>query len=97
MAAHTRENGPGASVDYLIDENASKVDVEDGSTLTPTHDIEESIGATSPTAWWQMALVGLGIVAAILLLLQLLGGNPGTSVRPDTPVAAPAASASPPA
>jgi hypothetical protein len=95
MAAHTQPNAPGASVDYLVDENASPVDVPDGSILAPSDDVEETIGATAPTAWWQMALIGLGIVAAILLILQLLGGNPGTDVQPGTPVAAPAAPASP--
>lgn len=95
MAAHIRRNAPGASVDYLVDENASPVDVKDGSTLAPTDDVEESIGATAPTAWWQLALIGLGIVAAILLILQLLGGSPGTDVVPGTPVAAPAEPVSP--
>lgn len=97
MAGHRKTNAPGASVDYLVDENASVVDVPDGSTLAPSNDVEDSIGATSPAAWWQVALIGLGIVAAMLLVLQLLGGNPGTQVQPGTPVAAPATPASPPA
>lgn len=88
MTAHTRQNASGASVDYLVDENASAVDVPDGSQIAPTDDVEDSVGATAPTAWWQLALVGLGIVAAILLVLQLLGGSPGTDVQPGTPVAA---------
>lgn len=95
MAARTQQHAPGASVDYLVDENASPVDVPDGSTLAPTDDVEGSIGATAPTAWWQLALIGLGIVAAILLVLQLLGGAPGTDVQPGTPVAAPVEPAPP--
>jgi hypothetical protein len=96
MATQTKRDAPGASVDYLVDENASPIDVPDRSTLVPTDDVEESIGATAPSAWWQLALIGLGIVAAILLILQLLGGSPGTDVQPGTPVAAPAESAPPP-
>lgn len=84
MAAQTQRNAPGASVDYLIDENASVIDVPDGSSLAPTDNVEASIGATAPTAWWQLALIGLGVIAALLLLLQLLGGNPSTGVQPGT-------------
>ena len=93
--ATKQEKTAGASVDFLIDENASAIDVEDGSLLTSTDDVEASLGATAPTAWWQMALLGLAIVAAILLVLRLLGGNPGTDVVPGTPVAAPAETRSP--
>jgi hypothetical protein len=85
----------GAQVDYLIDENASPVDVPDNSILTPTADVEASVGATAPTNWWQLGLIGLAIVTAILLVLQLLGGNPGTDVVPGTPVAAPSETAPP--
>lgn len=90
MARQTHANAPAASVDYLVDEKASVVDVKDGSVLTPTDTVERSVGATAPTAWWRVGLIALGIVAAILLALQLLGGNPGTEVQPGTPVAAPA-------
>lgn len=88
--AERHANRPAAHVDHLVDENASIVDVEDGALLAPSDDIEATVGATGPGAWWRMGLIGLGIVAAILLVLQLLGGNPGTAVQPGTPVAAPA-------
>lgn len=88
--ADRHANRPAAQVDHLVDENASIVDVDDGSLLAPSDDIEKTVGATGPSAWWRVGLVGLGIVAAILLVLQLLGGNPGTSVEPGTPVSAPA-------
>ena len=95
MAPRTQDNAPSAAVDYLVDENASSVDVKDGSLLTPTDDIELSVGATAPTAWWMAALIGLGIVAGLLLLLQLFGGTSGTAVQPGTPVAAPTAQTAP--
>ena len=43
------------------------------------------MASTSPTNWWQISLIGLGIVALILLALQLLNGTPGTDVQPGTP------------
>ena len=79
-----------ARVDYLVDENGAKLDVEDNSELAVTHDVERSVGSTSPTSWWQAGLIALGIVALIFLVLQLFGGTPGTSAQPGTPVAAPA-------
>lgn len=82
-----------ARVDYLIDENGAKLDVEDNSELVVTDDVERSVGSTSPTSWWQAGLIALGIVAFILLALQLFGGSPGTGTQPGTPVAAPEAPA----
>ncbi len=90
MTPDRQATHPAAQVDHLVDENASIVDVEDGSLLAPSDDIEETVGATGPSAWWRIGLIGLGIVVAILLALQLLGGNPGTAVQPGTPVSAPA-------
>ena len=80
--AETKQNKPGSSVDYLVDENASPVDVEDRSVIQPAADEEPTIGATGPTNWWRIGLVALAIVAAILLALQLLGGTPSTDVQP---------------
>ena len=79
-----------AEVDHLVDENASVVDVEDGSLLVQSDEVEDSVGATAPSSWWRLGLIALGVVVAILLLLQVFGGNPGTNVVPGTPVAAPA-------
>lgn len=90
-----KQSGPGASVDYLVDENASVVDVPDNSLLAATDDVERSVGGTAPAAWWRFGLIGLGIVAAILLLVQLLGGNPGSDMVPGSPGAAPAESSQP--
>lgn len=91
MATVTPANPGGrptvARVDYLVDENGAKLDVANDSELGVTHDVERSVGSTSPTSWWQFGLIGLGIVALILLLLQFFGGTPGTSVQPGTPVA----------
>lgn len=76
-----------ASVDFLIDENATRLDVPDGSTIRPAEEGEPEIGSTGPTNWWRRGLIALGIVAAILLVLQLFGGTPGTDVQPGTPTA----------
>lgn len=87
--ARGKDDKPASSVDYLVDENASVVDVPDDSKIRPASSFEETVGATGPTNWWMIGLIGLGIVAAILLLLQLLSGTPATSVQPGTPAAAP--------
>ena len=89
MTPRDRENRPAAAVDTLIDENASPVDVPDNSRLRPASEDEHVVGATSPTNWWRIGLIALGIVVLILLALQLLGGYPGTAVQPGTPVAQP--------
>ena len=49
----------------------------------------QATGLTSPASWWRLGLVALLIVVAVLLALQLLGGNKGTDVIPNTPIAAP--------
>lgn len=89
MTADDRNNRPGAAVDDLVDENASRVDVPDDSLIRPASRTEQAVGGTSPTNWWRIGLVALLIVAAILLALQLLGGAPDTAVQPGTPVAQP--------
>ena len=45
------------------------------------------MGATSPTNWWLYGLVGLGIVVAVLFLMQLFQGAPSTDVQPGMPSA----------
>jgi anti-sigma-K factor RskA len=86
--AHEREPVV-AKVDTLVDENGYKVDVSDDTSLKIATDVEQVTGATGPTNWWRMGLIAVGIVAAILLALQLMGGNTGTEMIPGTPTAAP--------
>jgi len=89
---HTREPAMSpevAKVDTLIDENGNKVDVPDDTSLRIATDVEQVTGSTGPTSWWRMGLVGLGVVAAILLVLQMMGGNTGTEMISGTPTAAP--------
>jgi hypothetical protein len=78
-----------ARVDQLIDENGEPIALPENSALEVTDAVEETVGGTGPTAWWRMGLIGLGIVVLILLLFQVLMGNPGTSVVPGTPTTAP--------
>lgn len=90
MATREQTRGPVvAKVDTLVDENGAPVAVPDDTSLKVATDVEQTVGATGPTNWWRYGLVGLGIVAAILLVLQLLGGNTGTEMIPGTPTAAP--------
>jgi hypothetical protein len=85
-----------ASIDYMVDEKGSRVHVPDDSELQVATDAQPTVGATGPTNWWRLGLIGLGIVAFTLLLLQLLGGRTGTDVIPGTPVSAPQPLAAPP-
>lgn len=78
-----------AKVDTLIDENGYKVDVPDDTSLKIATEVEQTVGATGPTNWFRLGLIAVGIVAAILLALQLMGGNTGTEMIPGTPTAAP--------
>lgn len=88
--ADTR-NQPGASVDYLVDENAAPLDVPDRSLVRPAKETEEAVGSTGPTNWWRYGVIALGVIALVLLLMQVFGGTPGTDVQSGTPVAAPEA------
>jgi len=84
-----------AKVDTLVDENGYKIDVPDNSALEVATPTEPTVRATGPTNWWRLGLIAVCIVAAILLALQLLGGNTGTEMIPGTPTAAPQSPAQP--
>lgn len=87
--AQTANRGA-AKVDFLVDENGSRIDVPDDSTLRATTEVEQTVGATGPTLWWQIGLISLAALALVLLLMQLFGGGPpATDVIPGTPVTAP--------
>ena len=88
MATAPKEPEPTVGkVDFLVDEKGSRVDVPDSSPIKVAGEHEATVGATGPTNWWRRGLIALGIVALILLLLQLFQGTPGTDVQPGTPVA----------
>jgi len=78
-----------AKVDALVDEKGSRIDLPPDSGLKPADAVEDSVGATSPTNWWLYGLVGLAIVIAILLLMQIFLGAPSTEVQPGTPISEP--------
>ncbi|MEO6014546.1 MAG: hypothetical protein ABIQ30_13295 [Devosia sp.] len=88
MSAATKP-GSVAQVDYLVDEHGYKIPVGEDTSLKVATDVEQAVGATGPSNWWRLGLIALVIVAAILLAIQMLGGNKGTDVIPGTPVAAP--------
>jgi hypothetical protein len=81
--------GSVAQVDNLIDEHGYKIPAPDDTSIKVASELDPSVGGTGPTNWWRYGLVALAIVAAILLTMQMLGGNKGTDVIPGTPVAAP--------
>jgi hypothetical protein len=90
MATAPREPTPTvAQVDTLVDENGARIDVPDGSGLKVAGEHEATVGATGPTNWWIYGVVALVIVVAILFLLQMFNGAPGTDVQPGSPTAAP--------
>ncbi len=78
-----------AEVDQLIDENGQPMPLPEATEIKATHVVENAVGGTGPSAWWRVGLIAIAIVAAILLVLQLLAGNPGTEMVPGTPTAAP--------
>ncbi len=86
--AHDREPKV-AKVDALVDEHGSTIEVPPDSALEIATDAERTVGATGPTNWWRLGLIAVVIVAAILLVLQLMNGNTGTDMIPGTPTAAP--------
>lgn len=67
-----------ARVDHIVDERGNVIDVPDDTALRVSSNVEDTVGNTGPTSWWRRGLIALGIVAALLLLLQLMGGNTGT-------------------
>ena len=78
-----------AKVDFLIDENGSKIDVPDGSGIKVAGEHEASVGGAGPTNWWLYGLIALAIIIALLLGLQMFSGAPGTDMQPGTPTSAP--------
>lgn len=74
-----------ASVDALIDENGARIDVPGGSAIKVAGEHEASVASTGPTNWWLYGVVGLGIVIAVLFLMQMFQGAPATDVQPGTP------------
>ena len=84
-----------ATVDALVDENGSRIDVPDGSPIKVAGEHEATVAATGPTNWWLYGVIGLAIVVVLLFLMQMFQGAPATDVQPGTPtsesVVAPAA------
>ncbi len=87
--AETMKPGSVAQVDNLVDERGYKVPVGEDASLKIAAEAEPVVGGTSPTNWWRSGLIALFIVAAILLVLQMLNGNRQTEMIPGTPVTAP--------
>ena len=90
MATAPREPTPTvAQVDNMVDENGSRVSVPSDSELKVAREEEATVGSTGPTNWWLYGLIALAIVIAIILVLQMINGAPGTDVQPNSPSSAP--------
>lgn len=87
--APNKPSRTGAEVDAMIDEKGSRIEVPRDSELKAAGDHEATVGATGPTNWWLYGLIGLAIIIAIVLLMQVFSGAPGTEVQPGSPVAEP--------
>jgi hypothetical protein len=86
MAVIASERRPEvAKVDKLIDENGAPLEVAPETAIVATGKAEDAVGGTGPTAWWRVGLIGIAIVAAMLLGLQLLSGGANTDMVPGTP------------
>ena len=51
--------------------------------------VEQKTGLFGPAGWRWIGLVVLAVLVAVVLVLKMAGGNPGTNVIPGTPIAAP--------
>ena len=81
---------PGGRTDGPVDENGMPVDVPEPAEVTLAKDVEQAVeSGNGPANWSRLALLALAALVAVLLLLQIMGGDPGTDVVPGTPAAAP--------
>ncbi|ODT73281.1 MAG: hypothetical protein ABS75_00995 [Pelagibacterium sp. SCN 63-23] len=78
-----------ANVDMLVDENGSGIELPDNRPIQVAGEHDATIGAAGPTNWWLYGLGALAIIIAILLVLQIFSGAPGTDMQPGTPSSAP--------
>lgn len=72
----------------------SRMSVPEAATIRPASERPPLAGG-SPAHWWRAGIIAVATVAALLFVLQMLGGWPGTDVQPGTPVAEPQSTASP--
>lgn len=90
MVEQRKDQTPGvADVDFLVDENGSRVDLPTGTPIKVAGEHDATVGATGPTNWWLYGLIALGIIIAILFVMQLVSGAPGTDMQPGTPTSEP--------
>ena len=84
MAEPTNSTSPQvAKVDYLVDENGSRIDVPDGSGIKVAGEHEASVGATGPTNWWLYGLVALvAVVALVVVAVRFFRDDSSSPVGP---------------
>ena len=91
MANRSDTRPEDARVDYLVDEQGSPIALpHENEGVRGSRGSESTVGGTGPTNWWRLGLVVLGVLALLLLILQLMNGGVNTSVVPGTPTTPPA-------
>jgi hypothetical protein len=66
---------PSNRPEVLLDENGLPTGIsEDGGLV---EEAEAAVEAAGPSGWWLYGLIGLAVIIAILLVLQMLGSAPG--------------------
>jgi len=78
-----------AKVNPLIHDTSTKLDTSEELARTVAEEHDETVASVSPTNWWLYGIIGLAIVIAMLLILQLFNGAPGTDMQPGSPVSEP--------
>jgi hypothetical protein len=66
-----------------------KHDVRTDEVLAAETEVERKTGLAGPAGWRWIGLAVLAVLIAVVLVLKLAGGDPGTGVVPGTPIAAP--------
>jgi hypothetical protein len=79
-----------AKVDYVLDENASPIELAEDTSLRAATNVEQAVGATGPSNWSRLGILALGAVVLVLLVFQFMNGGAQTGVVPGTPTVAPA-------
>jgi hypothetical protein len=81
-----------ARVDFLVDERGHPIEPpHPDEGVKAARDREPNVGGTGPTNWWRYGLVALGVIALILLIMQLFSGGANTNTAPASPTTPPAA------
>jgi len=72
-AAAVTATEPGVErVDFLVDEDGSVIDTPENQAPEIEEEVEQAVEATSPSGWFGWGIFALGIIIALLGLLQAM-------------------------